>query len=285
MFIKIAAVVLIAVAVTAAAPALTVVETARSVQPGEMVVLTINSTAVLTGLRVRAFDRALDSFRVDDHVWRVLVGIDLDVAPGPHVVAIDGDTSEGAAAASHTLRVTAKAFPTRRLTVAGRYVNPPPAVLKRIEEEGARLNRIWSASTETRLWTTPFVRPVPQAANSAFGTRSVFNGQPRSPHGGADFSSPAGTPVKAPNAGRIALADNLYYTGNTVVIDHGLGLVSLFAHLSRIDVRQDDPVATGAVLGLVGATGRVTGPHLHWTIRADGARVDPLSVLAVLGAN
>jgi murein DD-endopeptidase MepM/ murein hydrolase activator NlpD len=277
-----AALVLIVVAVTAAAPALAVVETARSVQPGEVVVLTVNSTAVVTGLRVRAFDRTLVPFRVDDRSWRVLVGIDLDVKPGPHVVAIDADTSEGPTAVAHTLRVTAKTFPTRRLTVAERYVNPPPAVLKRIGDEAGRLNRIWAGSAGTQLWTTPFVAPVPQAANSAFGSRSVFNGQPRSPHGGADFPSPAGTPVKAPSAGRIVLADNLYYTGNTVVIDHGLGLVSLFAHLSKLDVSQDDTVVAGNVIGLVGATGRVTGPHLHWTVRADGARVDPLSVLAVL---
>jgi murein DD-endopeptidase MepM/ murein hydrolase activator NlpD len=124
---------------------------------------------------------------------------------------------------------------------------------------------------------------VPQAANSAFGTRSVFNGQPRSPHGGADFLSPAGTPVHAPAGGRVLLARDLYYTGNSVVIDHGAGLVSLFAHLSRIDVSDGAAVQTGQVIGLVGATGRVTGPHLHWSVRAGGARVDPLSLLAILG--
>ena len=120
-------------------------------------------------------------------------------------------------------------------------------------------------------------------ANSAFGARSIFNGQPRSPHGGADFLSAAGTPVKAPNAGRVALARDLYFTGNTVVIDHGLGLFSLFAHLSAIDVQAGAAVGTGDVVGRVGATGRVSGPHLHWTVRAGGARVDPLSLLEVLG--
>ena len=123
---------------------------------------------------------------------------------------------------------------------------------------------------------------MPQAANSAFGTRSIYNGQPRSAHGGADFPSPAGTPIHAPNAGRVVLAANLYYTGNTVVIDHGLGLYSLFAHLSRIDVAEGASVDRGFVVGLVGATGRVTGPHLHWTVRAGGARVDPMAVIAIL---
>ena len=135
-----------------------------------------------------------------------------------------------------------------------------------------------------RLWKEPFVRPVPQAANSRFGTRSVYNGAARSPHGGADFLSPAGTPVKAPNAGRVAVARELYFTGNTVVIDHGLGLFSMLAHLSAIDVREGDLVTAGEVVGQVGATGRVTGPHLHWAVRAGGARVDPLAVLALLGS-
>ena len=127
------------------------------------------------------------------------------------------------------------------------------------------------------------MRPVPQEANSAFGTRSIFNGKPRNAHGGADFLSPAGTPIQAPNAGRIAIARNLYYSGNTVIIDHGLGLFSMLAHLSAIDVHEGDRVTAGQLLGRVGATGRVTGPHLHWAIRASGARVDPLSLLAVLG--
>jgi murein DD-endopeptidase MepM/ murein hydrolase activator NlpD len=111
----------------------------------------------------------------------------------------------------------------------------------------------------------------------------VFNGQPRNPHSGADFLSPSGTPIHAPNAGRVMLARELYFSGNTVVIDHGLGLFSLLAHLSAIDVHEGDRVAADQVVGRVGATGRVTGPHLHWAVRAGAARVDPLSVLALLG--
>jgi murein DD-endopeptidase MepM/ murein hydrolase activator NlpD len=124
---------------------------------------------------------------------------------------------------------------------------------------------------------------VPQAANSRFGSRSIYNGQPRSPHGGADFLSPAGTPIKAPNAGHVAIARDLYYTGNTVVIDHGLGLFSVLAHLSAIDVHEGDTIVAGQIVGKVGATGRVTGAHLHWGIRLAGARVDPLSLLALAG--
>jgi murein DD-endopeptidase MepM/ murein hydrolase activator NlpD len=111
----------------------------------------------------------------------------------------------------------------------------------------------------------------------------VFNGEARSPHSGTDFLSPSGTPVKAPNAGRVVGARDLYFSGNSVIIDHGLGLFSFFAHLSRLEVAEGERVKTGQVIGLVGATGRVTGAHLHWTLRVGGARVDPLALLALLG--
>jgi murein DD-endopeptidase MepM/ murein hydrolase activator NlpD len=181
------------------------------------------------------------------------------------------------------LAITAHSFPTRTLTVDDAYVNPPPEVTERITREAEELAKIYRESATDRLWTEPFVRPVSEDANSAFGSRSVFNGEARSPHSGADFRSPAGTPVHAPNRGRVVLAKELYFTGNTVIIDHGLGLFSLFAHFSAIDVAAGETVTTGQVVGNVGATGRVTGPHLHWGLRLDGARVDPLSLLASLG--
>ena len=153
------------------APALSVVVAARAVQPGELVVLTARATDLVTVLRAHAFDRALQPFRVDDHTWRVLDGIDLDVHPGTYPEEHDADTPSGHIEAVHRLVVTDKKFQTRRLVVAPGYVNPPPEVLVRIEEEAARLNRVWTESAAARLWTTPFIRPVPQAANSAFGTR------------------------------------------------------------------------------------------------------------------
>jgi murein DD-endopeptidase MepM/ murein hydrolase activator NlpD len=179
--------------------------------------------------------------------------------------------------------VTDRRFPTRTLTVDPAFVTPPADAVERIERESRELDRIWAESAPERLWTGTFRPPVPHPANSAFGTHSIFNGEPRSQHAGADFRSPAGTPIKAPNAGRIVLASSRYFSGNTVVIDHGLGLFSFFAHLSVIRTRAGEVVRTGQVIGTVGATGRATGPHLHWSVRANGARIDPLSLLAVLG--
>ncbi len=267
----------------APAPAISLALDARALQPGELVVLTVTTSTPVAGVRGRAFDRPLALWRVDNTTWRALIGIDLDVAPGAYDVTVETGSATAPARGSRRLVVSAKQFPTRRLTVNPDFVNPPATVLARIEAEAKRLSAMWRASATSPFWTGGFTPPVPERANSAFGTRSIFNGQPRSPHGGADFPSPEGTPIRAPNAGRVVLAGDLYYTGQTVAIDHGLGLVSLFAHLSAIDVLEGASVEPGQVVGRVGSTGRVTGAHLHWTVRAGGARIDPLSLLAVLG--
>jgi murein DD-endopeptidase MepM/ murein hydrolase activator NlpD len=282
---RVALLVLAGVLTAAPAPQLAIGLTvaARALHPGELVLVTITTSEPVAEVRGRAFGRALTAWRVNGTTWRALAGIDLDIEPGAHAVTVEAGPRAAPARATRSLEVAAKRFPTRRLTVNPTYVNPPATVLARIEEEAKRLAAIWRESAASPLWNDAFTAPVPERANSAFGTRSIFNGQPRSPHGGADFPSPAGTPIRAPNAGRVVLADDLYYTGQTVAIDHGLGLVSLFAHLSAIDVAQGATVERGAVVGRVGATGRVTGAHLHWTVRAAGARVDPLSLLAVLG--
>jgi hypothetical protein len=266
-----------------AAPPIVVTAASRSTQPGELVVLTIATARPAGSLRVRAFGRELPPFAEDPTTWRVLVGIDLAVQPGTYPVAIVAGAGPGADRTTFQLVVKARRFPTRTLTVDEAFVNPPPDALERIQREARQLAGLWEASAPKRLWDGPFVRPVPDPANSAFGTRTILNGQARSPHSGADFKSASGTPVKAPNSGRVVLVASYYFTGDTVVIDHGLGLFSLFAHLSAIDVHDGDLVKAGDLVGAVGASGRVTGPHLHWAVRSSGARIDPLSLLSTLG--
>jgi len=251
----------------------------RSLQPGELVVLTIVA-ARAAPIHVRAFKHDAPAIRKNDRTWLALIGIDLDAKPGTYPVLVDG----GGEHAVYDLVVKPRRFPTRRLTVNPDFVTPPASEEARIEREAAMLRRVYAATAKEALWHEPFVRPVPQPANSAFGTRSVFNGLPRNAHGGADFLSPAGQPVRAPNAGRVVVAEALYFSGNTLIIDHGLGLFSTLAHLSAFDVHEGDQVTAGQIVGRVGATGRVTGPHLHWAVRVDDARVDPLSLLALLGA-
>jgi murein DD-endopeptidase MepM/ murein hydrolase activator NlpD len=271
-------------AISVAPPPLTVTHAARALAPGELVVLTIVTERPATGVSVSAFDKTFLAYKVDARTWKALVGIDLDVKPGPHDVSVSTESATPAHVL-HRLVVRPKAFPTRKLTVDNAYVEPPPKAQEQIDQDTRDLALVWSSSASDRLWTHGFVRPVPDSANSAFGSRSVFNGQARSPHGGADFNSPAGRTIVSPNAGRVALARELYFTGNTVIIDHGLGLFSMLAHMSEIDVHDGDSVTPGQVLGKVGATGRVTGPHLHWAVRLNGTRVDPLSLLALLGAS
>ena len=258
----------------------------RALAPGELVILTVTAEQPPDSVRVRVFRREIPAFKLDDGRWRALVGIDLDQRPGRYTATIEAERSAGAERATKTLvlAVEARTYPTRRLRVDPGFVNPPPSQLLRVKEDAAFLHDAYAHTAGLRLWSDPFVRPVPGEANSRFGVRSVFNGEPRSPHGGADLLSPAGTPIKAPNAGRIVCARDLFFTGNTVVIDHGVGVFSTLAHLSRMDVREGEAVTAGQIVGLVGATGRVTGPHLHWALNVWGARVDPMSVLALIGA-
>jgi murein DD-endopeptidase MepM/ murein hydrolase activator NlpD len=253
---------------------------AAILQPGSVLLLTISGDDVLAAVRARAFGHELAPFPVDSRTWQVLVGIDLDVKPGSYSVEIE--SADSSTRTTYPLAVKARRFSTRTLTVDPDLVTPPPQEMARIAREAERLRRLWESPASLRIWEGSFIRPVPDPANSSFGTRSIYNGQPRSPHGGTDFLSGTGRAIKAPNAGRIVLAEPLYFTGGTVVIDHGLGLLSLFAHLSSIGVREGDLVKTGDVIGEVGATGRVTGPHLHWAVRVAGARVDPLLLLSAL---
>jgi len=257
---------------------------ARSIQPGELVVMRARAETTLDALSVRALDRSIPAFRVAPSEWRALIGLDLGVREGDHRVLVEARSGSRTLRAEAVLGVRPKVFPTRRLRVDETFVNPPSEVGARIARETRRLQQLWTRSASDRLWGAGFVPPVPDSAASRFGARSIFNGQPRSPHSGADFSSAEGTRVAAPSDGHVVLAEDLYFTGRTVVIDHGLGVFSLLAHLSALDVAEGQRISAGSQVGLVGATGRVTGPHLHWAVRVGGARVDPLSVLAVLGS-
>ncbi len=275
----------------AVAAPLTIAVSDRALQPGELVLVRIDDAAragvdtangSLTDVRVAIFGTTVRAF-ADDGGWDALVGIDLERQPGSYTLTASARRGSMDLTAEQPLVVLPKRFATRVLNVAPEFVNPPPGTAARIAADASRLTSVYSQSADERLWRRPFVRPVPQSANSRFGQRSRFNGELRSPHAGTDFMSPAGTPVIAPNAGRVVVARDLYFTGGTVVIDHGLGVFSMLAHLSRIDVQEGDRVSGGDPIGLVGATGRVTGPHLHWAMRVGGARVDPMSALALLG--
>jgi murein DD-endopeptidase MepM/ murein hydrolase activator NlpD len=264
--------------------ALTVRHVARALQPGEVVVLAVSSTSPLESIRGEVWDRPV-GFRPGPaaDVWIGLVGIELGTKEGSHEVRVSARTNDGRDLfVRHVLKVVPKKFPVRKLSVAPRFTEPSPAEQERIAREQERLRKLYASMTPESLWDGGFVLPVDSQVTSVFGVRRTFNGRTQSVHRGLDLRGTVGTPIVAPNAGRVALADDLFFSGNTVILDHGQGLISVLAHMSRLKVREGDMVATGDVVGEVGATGRVTGPHLHWTLRLGGVTVDPQSLVRVL---
>jgi murein DD-endopeptidase MepM/ murein hydrolase activator NlpD len=220
-------------------------------------------------------------------VWRALLGVDLELKPDPYPLTLTAKTeSAEEIPCSATIEVKEGKFATESLKVAPNFVEPNPEQLARAEAERQRLRAIFATITPDRLWDGSFHYPLTGVTTgSNFGKRRILNGKAGSPHGGVDFPAPAGTPVYAAQRGRVVLAEPLYFSGNTVVLDHGLGLYTLYAHFESIFVQPGDLVDTGALLGKVGATGRVTGPHLHWGATVNRARTNPLQLVSLLGTN
>jgi murein DD-endopeptidase MepM/ murein hydrolase activator NlpD len=182
------------------------------------------------------------------------------------------------------VRVKKVDYGEERLRVARRFIELTPEDEARAEREAKRLQEIFAGVTPERLWSGTFRSPVEGVkASGNFGRRRFLNGRPRSPHSGEDFSAKLGAPVVAAQRGRVVLADDFFFSGNTVVIDHGLGLYTFYAHLATLSVKDGEVVEAGAQVGTVGSTGRVTAEHLHWAARVGGARVSPLELMTVAG--
>lgn len=263
---------------------LKIVDRSRTMQPGEVVLISATSNQPLKALKGTIFKKTFSFYPSSKStLWNGLIGIDLDIPSDLYQLNLQGITLDGSPFdQKHNLQVIGKKFPTRRITVKQKYVDPPPETLNRIRQESKKIKKIFATINPKKIWKGPFISPVPGTTTSGFGRRSIINGQTRSPHSGTDFRASEGTPVKAPNAGQVILVSNLYFSGNTVILDHGQGLYSYFAHLSSFSTKEGERVELGQIVGRVGATGRVTGPHLHWTIRLNQSRVDPLSLIAVL---
>jgi murein DD-endopeptidase MepM/ murein hydrolase activator NlpD len=262
-------------------PALTVEISSASPKQGGLVAVTVKSDVPLASAAASSGGR--ESAMERDEKGRLflgLVGVDFESAVGKREldVAVEGLCGDRHAV-HRALEVVAGKFPVQKLKVAPAYVEPPASELDRIREEKEKVGRVWGSGDPRRMWDGPFTLPVDAPARDNFGSRRVFNGKPRSSHEGADLAAPAGAPVTAPGPGRVALADELYFSGGTVILDHGAGLFTMYFHLSRIDVKAGDAVAAGKQIGAVGATGRATGPHLHWGARLNRARINPLGLL------
>ncbi len=210
----------------------------------------------------------------------LLLGIDLSVKPGIHTLEISAYRQRELVSRTELqVEILPREFPKKELTVEQKYVTPPRQVQERIKREAELLAEIYSLSSPEWLAGSSFVLPCEGKLFPNFGQQRIYNRVPRSVHSGVDIAVPTGHPIKATSRGRVVLASDLYFSGKTVIIDHGLGLFSTYCHLSRILVKRGDLVETGQVIGQAGSTGLSTGPHLHWAIRINEARIDPLSLL------
>ncbi len=213
-----------------------------------------------------------------------LLGADLEKAPGIYPLLVHAQTTPGKPETC-TLQIPIRAgkFAIEKLQVGKEFVEPTPEQIQRANEERDRLRAIFDHVTPKKLWNGDFQVPLEGVTTGGnFGKRRVLNGQPGSPHSGVDFPALTGTPVHAAQNGRVVLAEELFFAGNTVVLDHGLGIYTFYGHLSEIDVKAGDDLQSGQILGKVGATGRVTGPHLHWGLTVERARVNPLQLVQLL---
>ncbi len=209
--------------------------------------------------------------------WLAIVGISLDTEPGDYSVNVQ---QPGADARELSFKVHPKQYRTQQLKVAPAMVNPSPENEERIAREQKKVRAALDAFTPDAPATLRLAQPVPGPRSSSFGLRRVFNGESRRPHSGMDIAAPTGTPIKAPLAGTVVDVGDYYFNGGNVMIDHGQGLVTMYCHLSKTRVEVGQQVKLGEVIGDVGATGRVTGPHLHWGVALNGTMVDPALFLA-----
>ncbi len=258
---------------------LTVTASASRPRQGGIVAFTVRSERALPGLVLVDGDARIPLERETDGTrFHGLYGLDLEATTGERRLSFE--TPDGAVTVPWSLRVAPGRFRVQRLSVDQRFVEVPEEERERVKADQARVAAAYRHASEARL-STSFERPLRARSSGNFGARRVYNGKTESFHAGLDLSAAEGTPVAAAGDGRVVLAGDLYFSGGTVLLDHGAGLFTQYFHLSRIDVKEGDAVAKGTRLGASGHTGRVTGPHLHWGARLHGARVDPVNLLVL----
>ncbi len=254
----------------------------ESLVPGGVALISIEPAAAGDDAAPQAFHGTQRALVVrHEGVWTAVVGIALDAMPGRDSIRVLGP---GAPEREIGFEVTAKRYDEQRLRVAKRQVDLSARDLARVEREQARIRSALATFRDAAPQTLRLTSPVSGRRSSSFGSRRFFNGQPRQPHSGMDITSGVGTPVRAPARGRVLAVGDFFFNGKSVLVDHGQGLVTLYCHLSRIDVVEETELATGDRIGAVGKTGRVTGPHLHFGVALSGVFVDPALWLADEGA-
>jgi murein DD-endopeptidase MepM/ murein hydrolase activator NlpD len=248
---------------------------------GAPCVFRVKSSVPLQSLRGTWLEREVFfDYDRESGKWYALGGTGLETSTGSHNLALEGLTLTGVKTSlREDLTVERATHITIALRVARKYTEPDARTLERVHTEQALKQQIFAHKSPLRLWSGSFVVPIVSIVTEPFGTERTFNGTVQSVHQGLDYRAERGTPISAMNSGTILLARDLFFEGNTVVIDHGQGLLTLYLHLSEIGVKEGDQVERGQVVGKTGATGRVTAPHLHVAVRWQGIYLDPARVL------
>ena len=256
---------------------------ATEVFQGDIVAIKIPGVG-LTAVEGRMGKATVPFYWRPNGYYTALVGADLEAKPGVVTLMVKGTTSSGTERNSQvTLRIKPKSFKRESFSVAAEFDQLSPETLERIRSDQQEFSRTFMSSAPEPLWEGAFVLPLSSEVTSPFGYRRIINGTPRAPHFGVDLKAALGTSVVAANHGRVALVGDFFFSGHSVVLDHGGGLHTVYFHLAEYKVETGAPVRKGDVIGLSGMTGRVTGPHLHWGARINGARVDPFELLNKLG--
>ncbi len=255
----------------------------RAFEPGEVVVVEIKEPFQVKEARVRFLDRDFQMGRSEtNHSLFAFININLGLEPGFYTLTVFVQRHKGGwESVQKRIILPAKEFPLIKLWVDKKFITPPPEFHERIAWEAEIIRVIYGMYTPQWLGEGRFIFPAPGNASTNFGQRRLYNNYYRSSHRGVDVASPYGSSVIASNSGRVVLARDLYYAGKAVIIDHGLGVFTFYCHFSKILVKRGDVVRRGNVIGKVGATGRVTGPHLHWAFVVARRNVDPFSMLSL----
>jgi len=253
----------------------------RTPAPGEIFRVRLEGGTRTCPCRLRLGDREFPLWPSGDGSWEGFGAVDRDLSPGASTVQVVDRA--GQLVAQARIEVRSRPYGIQEIRVDPRMVHPKGEDAERARREARLIRAVLGTITPRRLWSNGFSLPARGPVSGPFGVRRVYNGTPRGYHTGLDIAAPRGSPVRAAASGRVALARELYYTGNTVFLDHGLGLYTAYFHMDSLSVEEGQRVRAGTVLGTVGSTGRSTGPHLHWGVYVAGVKVDPLSLIQVAG--
>lgn len=248
---------------------------------GEVLVVTVPVQGDPDRVVGHLLNREIVFFPVAEGVYAGLLGLDMQDKPGHHRLMIQVEYPDRKERHRLTVLLMKEDFKVQHLKLPKKMVDLDSKTLARVRKESKLLHQAFETVLPEPLWNSQFIEPVQGRVSGRFGSRRVINGQHKRPHSGEDIAAPKGTPVVAMNTGMVRLTMDHFFTGKGVILDHGLGLFSMYFHLSAVDVTQGQLVEKGQPIGKVGATGRATGPHLHWGVRLNGSRIDPYSLLKV----